>query len=175
LKRIEINKEALTQFVVAALVLLTDQVTKYLVATHLEMGQPWNIAPWLAPVFSITHVTNTGVAFGLFQGLGKVFIFTNLIASVGIILYSRRLPRGQWIMRVALGLALGGAIGNFIDRVRFGGTVVDFIDVNFWPLHNWPVFNLADASVLTGVFILVGLLFWEERQEQRKEQVAEGG
>ena len=120
-------------------------------------------------------MTNTGVAFGLFQGLGKVFIFTNLIASVGIILYSRRLPRGQWIMRVALGLALGGAIGNFIDRVRFGGTVVDFIDVNFWPLHNWPVFNLADASVLTGVFILVGLLFWEERQEQRKEQAAEGG
>ena len=175
MKRLEINKESLIQFVIAALVLLTDQVTKYLVATQLEIGQPWNIAPWLAPVFSITHVTNTGVAFGLFQGLGKGFILTNLIASVAIILYSRRLPHGQWIIRVALGLALGGAIGNFIDRVRFGGTVVDFIDVNFWPLHNWPVFNIADASVLTGVFILVGLLFWEERQEQRKGQVAEGG
>ena len=175
MKRIGINKEVLVQLVIAALVLSADQVTKYLVSTRLAIGESWDIAPWVAHVFSITHVTNTGVAFGLFQGLGKIFVFTNLIASVAIILYSRRLPRGQWIMRVALGLALGGAIGNFIDRARFGGTVVDFIDVNFWPLHNWPVFNIADASVLTGVFILVGLLFWEERQEQRKEQVAEGG
>ena len=175
MKRIGPNKEFLLQLAIAALVLTADQVTKYLVSTRLAIGQSWDIAPWLAPVFSITHVTNTGVAFGMFQGLGKVFIFTSLIASIAIILYSRRLPSGQWIMRVALGLALGGSVGNLIDRVRFGGTVTDFIDANFRPFHDFPVFNIADSSVLTGVCILMGLLLWEERQERQKKQVAEGG
>lgn len=175
MKRIGLNKEFLVQLAIAALVFGVDQVTKYLVSTRLAIGQSWDIAPWLAPVFSITHVTNTGVAFGMFQGLGKVFIFTSLIASIAIILYSRQLPSGQWIMRVALGLALGGSVGNLVDRVRFGGTVTDFIDANFWPFHDFPVFNIADSSVLTGVCILLGLLLWEERQERQKKQVAEGG
>jgi signal peptidase II len=175
LKRIGLDKEFLVQLAIAALVLGVDQVTKYLVSTRLAIGQSWDIAPWLAPVFSITHVTNTGVAFGMLQGLGKVFIFTSLIASIAIILYSHRLSSGQWIMRVALGLALGGSVGNLIDRVRFGGTVTDFIDANFWPFHDFPVFNIADSSVLTGVCILMGLLLWEERQERQKKQVAEGG
>jgi signal peptidase II len=175
LKRIGINKEFLVQLAIAALILLSDQITKYLVSTRLAVGQSWDIAPWLAPIFSITHVTNTGVAFGLFQGLGKVFIFTSLIASIAIILYSRQLPPNQLIMRVALGLALGGSVGNLVDRVRFGGTVTDFIDANLRPFHNFPVFNIADSSVTVGVCILMGLLLWEERQERRKEQVAEGG
>jgi signal peptidase II len=175
LKRRGINKEFLVQLVIAALVLITDQVTKYLVSTRLAVGETWDIAPWVAYVFSITHVTNTGVAFGMFQGLGKIFIFTSAIASIVIILYSRRLPPNQWIMRVALGLALGGSVGNLIDRIRFGGTVTDFIDTNIWPFKEFPVFNIADSSVLIGVCILMGLLLWEERQERRKQQVAEGG
>jgi signal peptidase II len=175
LKRIEINKEFLVQFVIAALVLAADQVTKYLVSTRLAIGETWDIAPWVAHVFSITHITNTGVAFGLFQGLGKIFIFTSAIASVAIVLYSRQIPPNQWIMRIALGLALGGSIGNLIDRVRFGGTVTDFIDTNIWPFQNFPVFNIADSCVLIGVCILMGLLVWEEHQERRKQQVAEGG
>ena len=175
MKRIGINKEFLVQLIIAALILTADQVTKYLVSTRLAIGETWDIAPWVAHVFSITHITNTGVAFGLFQGLGKVFIFTSLIASVAIIVYSSRLPPNQWIMRVALGLALGGSIGNLIDRVRFGGTVTDFIDTNIWPFREFPVFNIADSSVLIGVCILMGLLLWEERQEQRSKRVAEGG
>lgn len=168
-----IKPELLILPATAALVLLADQVTKHLVATRLDVGQPWDMASWLAPVFSITHVTNTGVAFGLLQGLGNVFVIAHVVAAVAIIVYSRRLPPGQWPLRIALGLALGGALGNLVDRVR-QGYVVDFIDVNFWPFTEFPVFNVADSSIVVGVALLIGLLMWEERQEQLKQQAAEG-
>lgn len=157
----------------AALILIADQITKYLVATQLEVGQSVDLIPWLAPVFSITHVTNTGVAFGMLQGLGSLFAIAHIIAAVVIILYSRRLPPGQWALQLALGLALGGSIGNLIDRVR-QGYVVDFFDVNFWPLQDFPVWNVADNSIVVGVALMIGLLMWEERQERLKQQAAEG-
>lgn len=157
----------------AALILVADQITKYLVATQLEVGQSVDLIPWLAPVFSITHVTNTGVAFGMFQGLGSLFAIAHIIAAVVIILYSRRLPPGQRALQLALGLALGGSIGNLIDRIR-QGYVVDFFDVNFWPLQDFPVWNVADNSIVVGVALMIGLLMWEERQERLKQQAAEG-
>jgi signal peptidase II len=160
--------------VTAALVLIADQITKYLVATRLEVGQSVNLIPWLAPVFSITHVTNTGVAFGMFQGLGSLFVIAHVVAAVAIIIYSLRLPPGQWALRLALGLALGGAVGNLIDRVLHG-YVVDFFDLNFWPLREFPVWNVADNSIVVGVALLIGLLMWEERQERHERQAAEGG
>jgi signal peptidase II len=171
LKRIK--PELLILPATAALVLLADQVTKHLVATRLEVGQPWDPVSWLAPILSITHVTNTGVAFGLLQGLGNIFVIAHVVAAVAIIVYSHSLPPGQWALRTALGLALGGALGNLVDRVRHG-YVVDFIDVNFWPFTEFPVFNVADASISVGVALLIGLLMWEERQEQLKQQAAEG-
>jgi signal peptidase II len=160
--------------VTATLILIADQITKYLVATQLEVGQSVDLIPWLAPVFSITHVTNTGVAFGMLQGLGSLFAIAHVVAAVAIILYARRLPPGQRALRLALGLALGGAVGNLIDRIR-QGYVVDFFDVNFWPLHDFPVWNVADNSIVIGVALLIGLLMWEERQERLKQQAAEGG
>ncbi len=163
--------------VTAGLVLIADQVTKYLVATQLEVGQSVDLIPWLAPIFSITHVTNTGVAFGMFQGLGSLFAIAHVVAAVAIIIYSRRLPPGQWVLRLALGLALGGAVGNLIDRVS-QGYVVDFFDVNFWPLQDFPVWNVADNSIVVGVALLIGSLMWEEWQERQKrpqQQAAEGG
>jgi signal peptidase II len=172
LKRIKL--ELLILPVTAALILIADQITKYLVATQLEVGQSVDLIPWLAPVFSITHVTNTGVAFGMLQGMGTVFAIAHVVAAVAIILYARRLPPGQWALRLALGLALGGAVGNLIDRVR-QGYVVDFFDVNFWPLQNFPVWNVADNSIVVGVALMICLLMWEERQERLKQQAAEGG
>ena len=78
-------------------------------------------------------------------------------------------------MRAALGLQLGGTIGNnLVDRLR-QGFVVDFIDLSFWPLHEWPLFNLADASIVTGVALLALLMLWEERRELAKQQAAADG
>ena len=97
------------------------------------------------------------------------------VVIVAIIVYYRYLSDGQWLMRVALGLQLGGAIGNnLIDRPR-QGYVVDFIDLNFWPLHNWPIFNLADTAVVSGVTVLALVMLWEERREQDRQRVAEDG
>jgi signal peptidase II len=152
-----------------ALVVLVDQLTKHLVTASLAEGQSWDVVPWLAPIFRITHVTNTGAAFGLFRGWGDFFTIVAAVVIVAIIVYYRQLPGGQRLMRVALGLQLGGAIGNLVDRLR-QGFVVDFIDLNFWPLHEWPVFNLADGSLVTGVTLLAALMIWEERREQKRQQ-----
>jgi signal peptidase II len=159
--------------VVAALVILADQLSKYWVATRLPEGQSWYITPWLAPVLRLTHVTNTGVAFGLFPGLGILFVIVSIVVVVVILVYEWQLPHNQWLIRLALGLQLGGAIGNnLIDRVRLG-SVVDFIDLNFWPLQTFPVFNLADASITVGVIMLAALLLLEERRGQMAGRMVE--
>jgi signal peptidase II len=172
LKRIK--PEHLVLPIIAVLILVADQITKNLVATQLEVGQSVDLASWLAPIFSITHVTNTGISFGMLQGLGKAFAIAHLIAAVVIIVYYYRLPPGQWPLRIALGLALGGTLGNLVDRL-IQGYVVDFIDTNLWPFKDFPVFNVADASISVGTALMVGLLMWEERQERLKQQAAEGG
>ncbi|MCP4542829.1 MAG: signal peptidase II [Chloroflexi bacterium] len=163
--------------VVAALVVLVDQFSKYLVMTSLEVGQSWDITSWLTPFFRITHVTNTGVAFGLFPGVGASFAIVPAIVSVTILIYSLSLPAEEWLMRMVLAFPLGGAIGNLVDRLRLG-FVVDFIDLSFWPLHQWPIFNLADSSIVAGVVVLSLLTLWEERREQSEQgnqRIAESG
>lgn len=156
--------------IVAALVLLADQLAKYLVTARLQEGQSLDLVPWLTPVFRITHVTNTGVAFGLFSQGSYFFIGVAVVVIAAIIVYYRHLPDGQWLTRVALGLQLGGASGNLIDRLRHQGRVVDFIDLNFWPLHNWPVSNIADISIVSGVILLTIMMLWEERRLAREGQ-----
>lgn len=152
---------------VAALVLLADQVTKYLVRVNLSRGQSVELAPWLSPIFQVTFVTNSGAAFGLFPNWGQFFVVIAVIVIAALVWYYLRLSDGHWLVQLALGLQLGGATGNLVDRLRSGGSVVDFIDLNFWPLHRWPVFNLADSSIVVGVTLLTLLMFWEEWQEGR--------
>ncbi len=144
-----------------ALVLAVDQISKRLITVYLQVGQSWDVAPWLAPLFRITYVTNTGAAFGLFPGLGGFFMVVAVVVVVAIIVYYLYLPDGQIVVRAALGLQLGGAIGNLTDRLH-RGFVVDFIDLNFWPMHNWPVFNMADSAIVAGVTILFVIMLWEE-------------
>lgn len=160
------KRDALVLPVVAAFIVLVDQLSKYLVMAWLEVGQSCDIVPWLAPIFRITHVTNTGVAFGLFPGAGAFFAAISAVVVVAILVYCWRLPSEQWWMRVMLAFPLGGAIGNLVDRLR-QGFVVDFIDLNFWPLHEWPIFNLADSSIVAGVVLLALLMLWEERRERQ--------
>ena len=105
---------------IAALVVLVDQFSKHFVTVWLGEGQSWDIVPWLAPVFRITHVTNTGAVFGLLPGWSDFFTVIAAIVIVVIIVYYRQIPDGQWLARAALGLQLGGAIGNLVDRLRRG-------------------------------------------------------
>ncbi len=161
----------------AAAILLADQITKYFVTAKLQEGQSMDLTPWLTPIFRITHVTNTGIAFGLFPNGSYFFIGVAIVVIAAIILYYHQLSDGQWLMRMALGLQLGGASGNLLDRLRHQGRVVDFIDLNFWPLHHWPVSNIADISIVSGVIVLTIMMLWEERQlaqEGQQESVEYG-
>jgi signal peptidase II len=159
---------------VAFFVVLVDQVSKYMVMTGLDMGQSQDLVPWLAPIFRLTYVANTGVAFGLLPELSRLYAAVPAIAAVAILVYGWSLPSDQFLMRVVLGLPLGGAIGNLVDRVR-QGFVVDFIDLSFWPLREWPVFNLADSSILAGVVLLGLLMLWDWQTEQVELRALEDG
>jgi len=155
-------------FLVAALVILADHVTKLFIESWLPLYQSWAPFPEYADYFRLTHVTNTGAAFGLFPGGSAVFAVIAITVAIIIIVYNYQLPGGQLWLRIALGFQLGGALGNLIDRLRLGH-VTDFLD--FGP---WPVFNLADASVVTGVIILAILMLFERPEMDGSQSGSEG-
>jgi signal peptidase II len=154
---------------VALLILVADQISKHLVLSNLNPGQSWNPVTSLAPWVSITHVTNTGAAFGLFPDRGSLFVVIAVTVVVAIIFYYRHLPTGQWWIKVSLGLQLGGALGNLLDRLRLG-YVIDFIDFKIW-----PVFNVADSSIVVGVAILAYYLLRERDEKENGEQLVQEG
>lgn len=148
--------------------LALDQFTKWLVVTSLALGESIYPLPALSRLFSLTYVTNTGAAFGLLKEAGMVFVFVAIVVITIIVLYMRRVPADQQLVRVALGLQLGGALGNLIDRLRLGH-VVDFIDLKFW-----PVFNVADSAIVIGVALLA-IAFWrQERAAARSPEPSSG-
>jgi len=146
-------------FIVAAAVIALDQVTKYLVRANMSLGQSF---PESGPV-RIVRVTNTGAAFGMLQGQTFFLTVTTLLGLGAILLYYLYPPMDNRILRVALGLQLGGAIGNLSDRVRVG-EVTDFIQ---WP--HWPAFNVADSSITVGVVAIVVFLTLSDTIWRKKE------
>lgn len=152
----------------AALIVALDQFTKHLVVSNLDLYESWVPIPALGRWLEIYYITNTGVAFGLFQGGGTLFALVPLVVSVAILFYYRSLPSGQWLLRLTLGLQMGGAVGNLIDRIRVGH-VIDFIHVPYW-----PIFNVADSAITVGTVLLALFLLREEWQERKVTQMAEG-
>lgn len=148
--------------ILALVVLALDQATKWLVLQSLPLGQPVYPIPALSWLFGFTYVTNTGIAFGLFKEAGTFFIFLAVVVVTFIVYYLRSLPKDQMLVRIALGLQLGGAFGNLIDRLRLG-YVVDFIDFKFW-----PIFNIADSAIVGGV-VLLAVSMWREGRSKSSE------
>ncbi|MBN1889787.1 MAG: signal peptidase II [Thermoflexales bacterium] len=143
---------------IAALSIIADQTTKWWVATRMVSGQIWAPFPALEPYFTITYVTNSGIAFGQLKGWGPAFAGVALVAIIAILFYQRHVPDGQWLMRVALGLQLGGASGNLINRLFLRGEVIDFLDFKIW-----PVFNVADGSLVVGAVLMILVMMREPR------------
>ncbi|MBM2812685.1 MAG: lipoprotein signal peptidase [Chloroflexi bacterium] len=141
-----------TSVVIAAGVLLADQVTKWLAHTYLTRIPDQSI-PIIGDFLRLTYVANRGAAFGILQDRTVFFVLIGIAVIVVIIASYRYFKVTGWLLNVALGLQLGGAIGNLIDRVR-NGYVVDFIDVAIRPAFSWPVFNVADSAICIGVGIL---------------------
>ena len=137
----------------AVLIFLADQFSKYLVREFLLLYESFPYQGF----FRITHTFNTGSIFGLFQGNNTPLILVSFVGvAVLILLYrSQRFPTG--LLRLSLGLQLGGAFGNLVDRLRLGH-VIDWIDIG-----PWPVFNVADASIVSGLIVLAWLFIMAER------------
>lgn len=142
---------------VAILTLVIDQISKWVVMTSLRLGESWNPVAALERWVSLTYVTNTGAAFGLFPDQGVLFMVIAVVVIAAIVVYYRRLSGDQWLVQTSLGLQLGGALGNLLDRLRYGH-VIDFIDFKVW-----PVFNLADSAIVIGVAMLAYHLLRSEQ------------
>ena len=145
---------------VAGVIVALDQWTKYLVRSRLAVGEIWAPIPALSPYVRIVHWNNTGAAFGLFPSGGLAFTLVAIVVSLAIVYYFPRVPGGQSLLRFALALQLGGAIGNLIDRLLLG-TVTDFVSVG-----TFPVFNVADSCISIGVALLVAAMWVEERRHR---------
>ncbi len=171
-----------------AAVLALDQWSKHLTLKNFfEEGQTVSVLSW----FNLTLVHNHGVAFGLFRDLPEEVRLIFLLALPPTILFLlwffmvRKLPKEETLVPIALGLVLGGALGNLVDRIRFG-YVVDMVDWHypmignscmplFYPMSSgrchWPVFNIADAAIS----IAMGLLIWDSIRKGREEAAARKG
>jgi signal peptidase II len=142
-------------FGVVAAILVADQALKWYITETFSRGEYWPSRDW--PV-RITYVENAGAAFGILQNQGFFLIASTLIGLGAIVAYYLYPPFEHGILRLAMAMMLGGAIGNLIDRIR-QGYVVDFINTSFW-----PTFNVADSSISIGMVILVAFLVLADRK-----------
>ena len=148
----------------SVVVVVLDQASKYWALDALE---PYRSLP-VIPHFDLTLVFNQGAAFSFLSDAGGwqrwFFVGLAAVVSVMLVVWILRLGRGQRWLGAALGLVLGGAVGNLIDRVRFGH-VVDFIDLYYQSYH-WPAFNLADSAIVAGaVMLLIDAFFLAGRSD----------
>jgi len=141
----------------ALVVLITDQVSKDLVRRGLQHGR---VIDLLGGLVRLDFTRNSGAAFGMFRAGGLVFAAIALLVAAGIVLSYQRVARSAALVRLGLGFIAGGAIGNLLDRVRFG-YVVDFVDLRWW-----YVFNVADSAIVAGVGLLVLHSIWNGSDRQ---------
>lgn len=134
---------------------LIDQASKRIVASTLSLHESWPSGGF----FRITYGTNSGTAFGLLPNQTTLLIVASLVAIGFLVYFYRTHAMPSMILRFAIGLQLGGAFGNLIDRV-LAGKVIDFIDVG-----PWPIFNLADSSIVVGIFILMTTFMFTKEKD----------
>lgn len=146
----------------ALAVFLVDQVSKRLVEDSMRIGE--NI-PTIPSILSLTYTKNDGGAFGILGGQSGVLLLGTAVA-VGFVLWMLLKGPPARGTSVGCGLILGGAIGNLLDRI-VAGRVTDFLDLEFWPLKQWPVFNTADVAIVLGVAVLFLAALRPEAGQQR--------
>jgi signal peptidase II len=148
-------------------ILLLDQWTKYVVVQKLTLYHRIEI---IQGFFNLTHVRNTGGAFGIFGGerggLGSVlFIIVSLIAIGCVFFLLVKIKENEEMLALPFSLILGGAIGNLIDRLQYG-EVVDFLDF-YLSTYHWPAFNVADSAICIGIGLLaLELLIWDKKKKR---------
>ncbi|MBO8159422.1 signal peptidase II [Thermosyntropha sp.] len=140
-------------FLTMVIMLMVDQLSKYWVVTNFNLGEKWTI---IEGILSFTYIHNPGAAFGLMEGKIWFFIFAAFMVVAGMIYYDSKYNPPD-IIKYALGLIAGGALGNLVDRI-FYKSVIDFISVGWW-----PVFNIADIGIVVGSIVIFIFLLYQER------------
>lgn len=151
---------------VATIVILLDQWTKNIVRSNLTKFEEVEVlGRWLM----WQHVDNYGAAFGIFQNAGFIFAIVASVVAVGMLWYVTKIPTDRIVVRVLLGMQLGGAMGNLIDRIQ-QGYVTDFVKMGIPGLFYWPIWNVADASIVIGVIGLGIYIIWEDTTSARNNK-----
>ncbi|MDQ0215054.1 signal peptidase II [Oikeobacillus pervagus] len=150
-------------YIIALFVLLLDQWTKWLIVQKMNIGEQIEIIP---NFFYITSHRNRGAAWGMLEGQMWLFYIITVIVMIGIIYYMNHYAKDKPLMKISLAFLLGGALGNFIDRV-FRQEVVDFINTYIFS-YDFPIFNIADSALTIGVVLLMVAMFKEDREEKEK-------
>ena len=160
-------------FWITGTIVFLDQWTKWLIRSNLPLRATWlpDGLEWLSPYARFVNWHNTGAAFGMFQGGSMVFTVLAFIVIGAIIYYFPQVDKKDWYLRLALSMQLGGAMGNLTDRLTQDGRVTDFISVG-----NFPVFNIADASISIGtVVLLIGVYIQERVIHKAKLEAGDSG
>jgi len=162
-------------YAVVGIVVVFDQVTKYIVKSSMFLYQSINV---IGDFFKFTYIENPGMAFGIQFESKALFTILSIIAAIIVFIYLIRMPNEKLLFRLSLALIFGGAIGNLIDRLLYG-RVVDFLDVEFFDISlpafsfllwdfpgymmtRWPVFNIADSAVTCGMILLTWLILFQK-------------
>ena len=152
---------------IAGLVLILDQLTKLYIVSTFSLYESVTI---IEDFFHITYIRNPGAAFGIFAGSAAsfripFFLTLSFVAIVGMLFFYKTVTEN--LLRIAISLIMGGALGNMIDRARLG-EVIDFIDVH-WYTNHWPAFNVADSAITIGVGLLIVDMFLKEKGSNRRD------
>ncbi|MFW5976496.1 MAG: signal peptidase II, partial [Bacillota bacterium] len=139
-------------YIISVIIILLDQWIKFLIDNSFQYGQSY---PIIQNKFHLTYVRNSGAAFGIFKEYTYLFIIFSIFIIIFLLYLLYRSPKNI-IFEIGMGMILGGAIGNLIDRIRLG-FVIDYIDI-----HIWPIFNLADIFVTLGIIIFLYFI-WKDR------------
>lgn len=148
-------------YIISVIVIGLDQLTKWLVVQYMDKYEQ---IPIIEHFFSITSHRNTGAAWGILADQMMFFYIITAIVIVGIVYYLHKYAKGNGLLATALCLILGGAIGNFIDRL-FRKEVVDFLDFYIFG-YNYPIFNIADSALVVGVGLVIIATFLEEKKKK---------
>jgi signal peptidase II len=154
---------------VALVIILLDQWTKILVRLNIPKFETVVPFPALGDYFVFEHVDNYGAGFGILQNQRSLLTIIAIAVSIAILVYVRYLPTDQWLIRILLGLQLGGAIGNVIDRIQ-QGYVTDFVKMGIPGVYYWPNYNIADAAIVVGVIGLAVYILVQDVRKQRREK-----
>ncbi|WP_010530467.1 signal peptidase II [Lentibacillus jeotgali] len=150
-------------YILALLIVGIDQLSKWIVVKSMEIGEQLTI---IGNFFYLTSHRNSGAAWGILQGQMGFFYVITVIVVIGIIYFMQKYARENKILATALSLILGGAVGNFIDRL-FRKEVVDFFDFNLFG-YDYPIFNIADSALVVGVILVMIITIIDERKEKRQ-------